>query len=89
MANPDYIKAHKFSSNHRSQLESSERCGCFYCLSIFKPKDVREWIKEPQDGETAICPKCGVDAVIDSISGFKITKQFLPAMSDYWFSLER
>jgi len=89
MANPDYIKAHQFSSNHRPQIESSELCGCFYCLSIFKPTEVREWINEQQGGETAICPKCGIDSVIGSHAGFPITKEFLSAMSDYWFSSDR
>ncbi|MDP2967750.1 MAG: cytoplasmic protein [Deltaproteobacteria bacterium] len=86
MGKPDYIKAHKFSSNHRSQVESSERCECFHCPSVFQPTEIREWIKEPQGGETAICPKCGIDSIIGSNSGFPITKQFLSAMSDYWFS---
>ena len=40
----DYIKAHKFSSNHMQNLKKDNICGCFYCLSIFSPKEIKEWI---------------------------------------------
>lgn len=81
--NEDHILAHKHSSNHRGELESSALCGCFYCLSIFRPSEIVEWI---DDDQTAICPKCPVDSVIGSASGFPVTKEFLKRMYDYWFS---
>lgn len=85
-ANRDYVRAHAFSGNHRPEIESSEVCGCFYCLSIFKPSEIEEWIDEPQGGQTAVCPKCGIDSVIGSRSGFQINRGFLERMCDYWFS---
>lgn len=33
----DLILAHRHSSNHRSELEKSSVCGCFYCSAIFLP----------------------------------------------------
>ncbi|HXT87590.1 MAG TPA: cytoplasmic protein [Verrucomicrobiae bacterium] len=75
--------AHKHSSRHRGELESSVLCGCFYCLSIFPSSEIVEWV---DDDQTAICPKCPVDSVIGSASGFPITREFLRRMHDYWFS---
>ena len=41
----DYIEARKFSSNHGDKLANDKICGCFYCLSIFSPKEIKQWRK--------------------------------------------
>ena len=78
-------KAHQFSSGHRKQVMASERCGCFFCESVFAPSAIEEWIDE--DDGTALCPKCGIDSVIGDASGEPVTdKAFLAEMRAYWFS---
>jgi len=77
--------AHRHTNNHRRQIEASEACGCFYCLAIFAADEITDWIGEPQGGETACCPRCAVDSVLGSASGFPITREFLHAMRSYWF----
>jgi hypothetical protein len=79
----DCVKAHRFSSNHKKQLIKDKKCGCFYCLSIFSPKEIEEWIADTSG--TAICPHCGIDSVIGESSGFPITKEFLERMRLHWF----
>lgn len=79
----DYVSAHQFAANHKEQLLSDKKCGCFYCLSIFEPKEITEWINDERG--TAICPYCGIDAVIGESSKYPITKDFLKAMKQYWF----
>jgi len=80
----DLKKAHKFSIYHKKQLINDNICGCFYCMRIFKPSEIKYWIKESPD-ETALCPYCGIDSVIGESSGYPITKEFLEKMQDYWF----
>lgn len=79
----DYIEALKYSSNHREKLLADEKCGCFYCLSIFNPKEVLDWVEDIT--ATAICPYCGVDSIIGESSGYPITKEFLRRMHKYSF----
>jgi hypothetical protein len=79
---PPYIKAHEQCGLHRAEIESSSLCGCFYCLATFSPIEVCEWIDE---GQTALCPKCGIDSVIGSAAGFPMTEEFLLQMHDHWF----
>jgi len=79
----DIIIAHQFSSNHQAQLLQDKICGCFYCLQIFSPEKINYWIKDP--GGTAVCPYCGIDAIIGKSSGYPITKDFLSKMKHYWF----
>lgn len=87
-AKEDVIDAHKYSSNNYPELLNDGKCGCFYCLSIFDPKEVEEYIQE-NDNEhnygTAICPYCGIDSVISESSGYPITEAFLRKMYRRWF----
>lgn len=77
------IAAHKHSSNHREELLASENCGCFYCAQIYSPSEIEDWIDD-NDG-CALCPKCGIDSVIGSASGYPITTDFLKQMKKRWF----
>ena len=78
----DVISAHKFSSQHRAQIQTSEICGCFYCLQMFSPSKIVEWVDSEQ---TALCPKCGIDSVVGSASGEPLTQNFLKEIHDQWF----
>lgn len=78
----DVERAHAWSSGHRASIEASERCGCFHCLATFDAAAVTRWI----GADTARCPRCGVDAVIGSASGYPIDPAFLGAMRARWFT---
>jgi len=77
--------AHRHSSKHRAELERSEQCGCFYCERKFSSKEIVEWV---DDGQTALCPHCGIDSVIGSAAGFELTHEFLGKMNESWFACE-
>lgn len=79
---PDVWAAHKHSSKHREEILKSEQCGCFYCEKTFGPHEILDWT---DDQQTALCPKCGIDSVIGSTSGFPINKEFLHQMCEHWF----
>ncbi len=57
------MNASHFSFKNRTLIEKSSKCGCTYCLSVFLPETIQEWL---DDGQTAICPECRVDAVVCS-----------------------
>ena len=69
-----YASALKHASNHRPEIEQSARCGCFSCFRMFVTTDIRAWIDKNQ---TALCPRCGIDSVIGTASGFGIDDRFL------------
>lgn len=70
-----YIKAHEFSAGHRKRLLQDRKCGCFYCLKIFAPKEISNWIEDV--GGTAICPYCGMIPSSGSIAG-------IPSPENFW-----
>jgi hypothetical protein len=78
--------AHKRSIRHRVEILGSEKCGCFHCLRIFAPSAIQDWCDERDGvGQTALCPFCGIDAVIGSASGYPVEQPFLDAMKRKWF----
>jgi hypothetical protein len=84
---PELLAAHDHSSSHRAEVLASVRCGCFYCCANFRPDEILEWTDEDKDrqGQTAICPRCGIDAVIGDKSGVDVSHDFLVRMNEYWF----
>ena len=76
-------KMYKFSSNHRELILNSPFCGCFHCRnSCIMVRDIVEWV---DNGKTAICPKCGVDAILPGILEVPVTEGFLDQMNRYFF----
>jgi hypothetical protein len=67
-------EAHNHCRYHKPSLMNDEKCGCFYCLKIFSPAEISEWW---DDGNTAICPYCGIDSVIGESCGYPITTDLL------------
>ena len=86
-ASPDFMRAHKHCMANRPEIEASDLCGCFYCISIYPPSEIVDWIGDEED-LTADCPRCGLDAVIGSAAGFPITPEFLNRMNEHWFHLD-
>lgn len=77
----EIVEAHAHSSDN-DEILSSRLCGCFYCLNIFKPSEITEWVN---DNTTPLCPQCGIDSIIGDQSGYPITKDFLKQMHQHWF----
>jgi hypothetical protein len=83
----DIRAAHVHSSSHRREVSSSTTCGCFYCCSTFRPDEILDWVDEdPQGlGQTARCPRCGIDSVLGDQSGYELSPDFLSRMRAHWF----
>ena len=84
----DAIEAHKYSNNNKPELETKQKCGCFYCQEMFDSSEITEWLinDNPADKHgTAVCPRCGIDSVIGECTGYPITEDFLDVMYNLWF----
>ncbi|MEI7554174.1 cytoplasmic protein [Candidatus Chlorohelix sp.] len=75
-------QAIEFSFNNRKQLEESDRAACYHCCKIFDPSEIQVWF---DGGFTAICPYCGIDAVLASKAGFQFTDKVLGELRKKWF----
>lgn len=85
----DIQAAHAHCKRNRVELLDSTVCGCFYCLAIFAPDEISDWLEDgfgiSDAGVTALCPHCGIDSVIGDRSGFPVTEEFLRTMHAHWF----
>ena len=73
---------YRYSSQHRTLLQQSERSGCFYCLETFAYSEIEDWC---DDEQTAMCPHCGIDAVLGSASVEALIPELLQAMHRAYF----
>jgi hypothetical protein len=74
-------RLHRHTRANRMELEASEVCGCIACERIYFPSEIVRWVDE----ETALCPHCGVDAVVGSASGIPIMPGVLRRAHERWF----
>lgn len=82
----DELKAaHDRKWRHRTLIEDSNLCGCFYCITLFDKSYIKEWIRTWEGGGMALCPFCGIDSVMGSKAPFNMMFGFLRAMNRYWF----
>lgn len=83
----DALKAvYSNSIRNEKSILKSDFCGCFHCISIFPVADVKlsEMMVEKDGIKTAICPICGIDAVLGDAS-VEITAELLEALNEYYF----
>lgn len=76
------------SSGHRKHILRSVICGCYYCLETFPSDKIVEWVDEDdsEEGQTAICPFCGIDAVIAFSGAFPDVAGYLARQRKISFS---
>jgi len=83
----------RFCRRHRELLAKSEAAGCFHCGAIFAPAEIAAWVDEPPApnsgvptaaGVTALCPRCGMDAVLPSAT-IPLSADLLAHMAHHYF----
>ena len=75
------MKYFDYTIENKKQVLASQTCRCANCLATFSGAEVTEFTDK---GKTAVCPKCGVDAVLpDCVEG--LDDQLLQEIHDYWF----
>ncbi len=78
---------HALSSQHRKVVERGSPCGCFYCGKFFSGYEVKRWVDQ---GQTALCPHCHIDAVLPEQSMTKpLSEEILEAMRNTYFAPPR
>jgi hypothetical protein len=78
-------RLHRHTRANRMELEASEVCGCLECERIYFPSEIVRWLEDESGNETAVCPHCGVDAVVGSASGIPIMPGVLRRAHARWF----
>lgn len=92
MDRPDLKAWHRHAMHNEEELAQSTQCGCFACGATFAPREITAWIDAGKPWRpaprTALCPRCQMDAVIGSASGFPLTAEMLEEMRRHWLGGE-
>ncbi|WP_034536349.1 hypothetical protein [Carnobacterium inhibens] len=64
----------KQSYKNTNSIAKSNQCGCYNCTKIFTPDMIVEYI---DNGQTVVCPFCGIDSVLGSNMGYDFNLKFL------------
>lgn len=67
-------EAHKHCIYNKEELEKSTVVACFHCISIWGEEDLHPCLVVDycDGGQTALCPKCGIDSLIGNASGIDL-----------------
>ena len=75
-------KLHAYSSHNRALVEGARQCHCFYCRATV---DASEVVDYTDNGQTAICPKCGIDSILPDSIEDTLNADTIAEMNEYWF----
>ena len=75
-------KMHAYSSHNKQLVDTADKCYCFYCKSCMKNSDIKQYA---DNGETALCPQCGIDAIIPDSIEDAVDEGIIFEMNEYWF----
>ncbi len=78
-----YEKLHAYSSSNKDLIEESTICYCFHCQKKMDSKEIVNYLKEGSG--TALCPYCGVDAILPDSVEEEINDEIITGMNKYWF----
>ncbi|MCI1245109.1 MAG: sel1 repeat family protein [Bacilli bacterium] len=70
----------KHSKHNEIEIIKSKTCSCYFCRQSYSARDVNDWVND-KDGVTAICPICGMDAVIGDACGIPFGKADLKELN--------
>ena len=84
MTLPDLVELYANGKDNKEKLQHSTKCGCFHCKKIFDPAEINKWT---DDGNTAICPYCGIDSVITKTASYEIVPEVLDVLYKYYFAI--
>ena len=73
---------HSHTLRNRKEIEASDNCVCISCCEIFYAAAVEDYIDE---GETALCPICGIDAVIGDCTGISMDTETVNELNKEFF----
>ena len=54
-------EASLLSLHNRSEIKEGVPCVCYFCLTRMDGSEIEEWA---DDGDTALCPYCTIDAIV-------------------------
>lgn len=75
-------RLHTYSTHNKKWVDLADRCHCYYCQRSMGRDEIERF---SDNGQTAVCPKCGVDAILPDSIEEPLDEAILAEMHEYWF----
>ncbi len=72
---------HHLSFCNRGAVKESTHVGCFYCCEEYSADQITAWVDK---GRTALCPICGIDAVLPD-AWIAVNEELLVLLQERYF----
>lgn len=73
--------AQKNSMYNMEKIKKVEHVGCYFCKKMYQSIEIE---KTTDNGKTAVCPYCNIDAVIPESKDYYLKQSLLNAMNSYF-----
>lgn len=73
----------QLAMKNKKLIQQSNNAGCFKCLKIFPTNEVKDYT---DNGETVLCPYCGIDSVVGDMCGFNLSVDALKSANAFWYT---
>jgi hypothetical protein len=89
----NFKMAPRTAMHNKTQLSLATECACYACVKVFLVNEIKEWtddwdyrrkIEAPQNEHTAVCPHCGIDAILPINMEEDKDLVNLQKIHDYW-----
>jgi hypothetical protein len=67
---------------NKGLVQGSKLAGCYHCGKTFESKEIKDFT---DNGQTCLCPSCGIDSIVGDMSGFPITETSMQDAHKYLF----
>lgn len=68
----EYRELVKHTKNNEIEILQSHDAFCLFCRHHFSAREIKDWAEDDNGSVNAICPECGIDAVVGDASGFAL-----------------
>lgn len=75
-------RLHTYSAHNRSRIAVADKCYCFHCKAVLDSREITDYADH---GQTAICPKCGIDSIIPDSIDEPLNEKTVAELNQYWF----
>jgi len=80
------MRLHLSTLGNAKRVHAASQCACFHCRKWFPASEVQKFMPEKDGRETALCPRCGVDAVLTDQDSLPLTRDLTDEMHSRFFS---
>ncbi len=76
-----------YSRTHGNDREilNSDTCSCLFCRQTYSARDVSDWVNDDDGSLSAICPICGMEAVVGDKKKGRISHEDLKELNLRYF----